>query len=269
VFRQSNNFFSALDDSDDEAPPKIQVAKKVEATVKPSAKAPAAKAPVAEPSKAPQKPRRNDDRNTKHGRGAGRSGGRGAPQDGKREFDRRSGTGRGREIKKGGDGARNWGSDKNEARTAQGPVVEGDEKLVVAEGDAEAAPEFEAAPEVVEEVPEPEDNTISYEDYLKSKEAARTNELLKPKDERQVEDEFSGKQAKKFEEEDFLVMGGAKPQRKREKTKEKKTLEVNIRVASAEQGGDRRDDAGGRGGRGRGAGRGRGEGRGELYSLVL
>jgi plasminogen activator inhibitor 1 RNA-binding protein len=217
---------------------------------------------VAEPSIAPQKPRRNDDRNTKHGRGAGRSGGRGAPRDGKREFDRRSGTGRGREIKKGGDGARNWGSDKNEARTAQGPVVEGDEKPVVVEGDAEASTEIEAAPEVIQ-VPEPEDNTISYEEYLKSKEATRANELLKPKEERQVDNEFSGKQAKKTEEEDFLVMGGAKQQRKREKTKEKKTLEVNIRVASAEQGGDRREDTGGRGGRGRGAGRGRGEGRGE------
>ena len=212
---------------------------------------PPAKAPVVESSKPPQKPRRNDDRNTKNGRG-----GRAPARDGKREFDRRSGTGRGKEIKKGGGGARNWGSDKNEARTAEGPVVEGEEKPVHTEGgiDAVAAPVVELA-EYVEAVPEPEDNTISFEDYLKNKEEP-SNELLKPKEVRAVENDFAGLLSKKFEETDFLVMGGAKQPRKRGKTKEKKSLDVNIKVASSDQGEDRRRDFDG----GRGSGRGRGRG---------
>lgn len=212
---------------------------------------PSAKAPVAESSKPPQKPRRNDDRNTKNGRG-----GRAPARDGKREFDRRSGTGRGKEIKKGGGGARNWGSDKNEARTAEGPVVGGEEKPAQTEGDVDAAPAPAAElVDCVDAVPEPEDNTISFEDYQKNKEAP-SNELLKPKEVRAVENDFAGLHAKKFEETDFLVMGGAKQPRKREKTKEKKSLDVNIKIASSDQGEDRRRDYDS----GRGSGRGRGRG---------
>ena len=83
AFQKSSNPFAALDDSGDEAP---------------KAKAPAKKsssktvAPASKPD--PKSKPKNNDRNTKHGRG-GR-----VARDGKRAYDRRSGTGRGKEIKK-------------------------------------------------------------------------------------------------------------------------------------------------------------------------
>ena len=79
-------------------------------------------------------------------------------------FDRNSSTGRGKEGKKDDGGGHNWGSDKQDAKNAEGPVTQ------VAESPTEdpaAAPEKAAPP--AEEVPAPEpkvDSTISYDDYL-------------------------------------------------------------------------------------------------------
>jgi plasminogen activator inhibitor 1 RNA-binding protein len=50
---------------------------------------------------------REGGRSARGGRGAGRSAGRGP----RREFERRSGTGRGKETSKQGGGARNWGNE--------------------------------------------------------------------------------------------------------------------------------------------------------------
>jgi hypothetical protein len=47
-----------------------------------------------------------------------------------RTYDRHSGTGRGKEIEKGGGGGHNWGSDKIEARTNEEPVDEMPEAVV-------------------------------------------------------------------------------------------------------------------------------------------
>jgi plasminogen activator inhibitor 1 RNA-binding protein len=154
--------------------------------------------------------RPNNDRNAK-GRGDGR-GGRAPARDGKRAYDRRSGTGRGKEIKKDGGGARNWGSDKAEAKKMEGKIVEEEVKEdkpvttatePVEGGEAAPATEAEEAPAPVE--PKPEDNTISYADYMAAK----------------------GKQ----EEENFLVMGGGKAKKnKKKKADEKKTVDVGFRV---------------------------------------
>ena len=141
--------------------------------------------------------RPNNDRNTKHGRG-----GRNPPRDGKRAYDRRSGTGRGKEIKKGGGGARNWGSDKADAKKMEGKI---DEEAVNEEPPKETEGE---EPPVAEEAPveeeKPEDNTMTFADYMasKGKKEADTG--------RQVESEFKGVSASKKVEEDFLVMGGGK-----------------------------------------------------------
>lgn len=230
-----SNFFAALDDSDNEgkAPPAPAIAtKKTKAT-------PPTKPEVVEPSKVVDRRPSND---RKGGRG-----GRVPSRDGKRTHDRRSGTGRGKEIKKGGGGGHNWGSDQNDAKKAEGAVTEDKEDDAIAAAVEENEPVAEEEEEVVEaKEPEPEDNTMSYDDYVAQK-ARPDTEAFKPLEERAVENEFSGKAAAKKETEDFLVMGGGKqPKKKGSGKKEKETLVLDFKVKSAIS-----DDRGDRGGGGR------------------
>lgn len=254
------NAFALLDDSDDESPKVV---------------APPAKKKVSKPSKPAvsnggkdkerrSRPNGNNDRNTKGGRGPRNA------RDGKRTYERRSGTGRGKEIKKGGGGSRNWGSDKNEARKNEGPVDEsapaaGAEETIVEEVDKEPEPE-----------PEPEEVTMTMEEFLASKSSkAAGDDLFGAKKERSIEDndEFAGKAAHKIElGGHFVKMGSGKSLRKKSAKKEVQTLDLNFRIASStdsrpprREGNDDRG-RGGRGGRGRGGrrndrrsgGRGRG-----------
>jgi len=249
-----SNFFAALDDSGDEA----EIPKK---TTKVTKKKDTLKAPVVEPSKPERRRQKHDDRNTKSGRG------RPPARDGKRTYDRRSGTGRGKEIKKGGGGGRNWGSDKNDARRNQGVV---DEKaLDKKEADGVETPTEGEEPKVEEEKvevkeEEPEDNTISYEDYLKTKESSASG-ILAPVEKKDFVNEFEGKSTHSVKKDlTFLVMGGGKQLRKKGVKKEdKKTLTAGFRVADPNKRGGReerggrdrkggRDRRGGRGGRGKG-----------------
>ena len=176
----------------------------------------------------------NNDRNTKGGRGS-----RQATRDGKRAYDRRSGTGRGKETKKGGGGARNWGSDKNDAKRAEGAVVEGQEAANTPEGEEVEDKRAEEAEEVEEEEP---DNTMTFEEYLASK-AKPESDNFKSIKVREVDDEFAGKMAKVAVEEDFLVMGGGKNLRKKggKAGKEKQSIDVGFRVAKPSSGGGDRD----------------------------
>lgn len=255
-----SNFFAALDDSDNEGKaPAPAITKK---------KAP--KKEVVEPSKVEKRPVKND-RNTRGGRNQ-----RPPARDGKRTYDRRSGTGRGREIKKGGGGGHNWGSDQNDAKKAEGPVTEGNEEANTPEGApaaADGAAGEEKAADAGEEAvvkepepePEPEDNTMSYDEYLASK-ARPDSEAFASLSIREVDNEFAGKAAaapKKEAEVAFLQMGGKKgPRKKGSGKKEKTTLVVDFKVKSAtgeDRGGDRgggRRDGGDRGGRRDGGGGG-------------
>ncbi|KAL3782328.1 hypothetical protein ACHAWO_011257 [Cyclotella atomus] len=233
-----SNFFAALDDSDNEGKKNAPVATKK-----------AVKKEVVEPSKVENRPDRHGDRHTKGGRG-----GRAPARDGKRTFDRKSGTGRGREISKGGGGGHNWGSDKNEAKKAEGPVTEGEEAPVVEENG-------ENGEEEVVKEPEPEeDKTMSYEEYMASK-ARPDSAAFKPVAERTVENEFAGKSGSRKDEEDFLVMGGGKQLKKKGQKKDgKEKLVLDFKVKSATGGDDRgprRDGRGDRGGDRRGSGGGR------------
>lgn len=270
----SNNFFAALDDSGDEA----EVAK-VKVTKKETKKPPAKVAPV-EPAKNERRRGNNNDRNTKQGRG------RAPARDGKRTYDRRSGTGRGKEIKKGGGGARNWGNDKDEARKGEGTVNEGEEAAAVAETKPE---ETEATPQVSEEAvaPEPEvveeeDKSMTLEEYMQSK-TDPDSTAFKPVVERDIVDEFAGKASMKLvKEEDFLKMGGGKALRKKagkKGLKQAATVDVGFKIANADEprregkderrgGGDRRGGRGGRGGRSGGGGRGRSGGRGGAINVA-
>jgi plasminogen activator inhibitor 1 RNA-binding protein len=226
---------------------------------------------------------KNDDRNTKRS-------GRAPVREGKRAYDRRSGTGRGKEIKKGGGGAHNWGSDKVDAKAVEHTQVGAlaaeeeqenaeaaavnEEENTELEGEQEPAAAVEEEPE-----PEPEDNTMSYEEYLASMKEKKSG-LLAPVEERQVVNEFGNVAPAKKVEEDFTGGAGGKSKRKKaaagkEKEEASSTdvaaeLLAGLKVAGPDGGG--RGRGRGRGGRGRGRSDGpdgpgdrggRGRGRGE------
>lgn len=246
----SSNPFAALDDSGDEAPTK---------KVAPVSKKSSNKTTVPSSRPDPKSKPKNNDRNTKYGRG-----GRAPVRDGKRAYDRRSGTGRGKEIKKGGGGARNWGSDKNEAKKMEGRINEDEEIAPVDETQADVP--------VEKEEPAKEDNTMTFADYIASKGKKEEVQM------RETKNDFAGATAsKKGEEDSFMAMGGGKKKKgKKKKDTERKTIDVGFRVAKADENsgrsygrGDGREDGrdsrggrgdrrGGRGGRkgGRGSGRG-------------
>jgi plasminogen activator inhibitor 1 RNA-binding protein len=248
------NAFAILDDSDDESPP---ITKPTTTTTKQTS---------AKPSNSNKNIQKNDrrnntnpartnnnDRNTKGGRGPRTA------RDGKRTYDRRSGTGRGKEIKKGGGGSRNWGSDKAEAKKAEGALPENKEPTTTPDQDAVAVPEPAPTP-VVEQ--EPEQVTMSLEEYLESKKTAGESVFGTRKVKTIEDNEFAGKQAHAAVEGDFMVMGSGKALRtKGAGKKEVQRLDVAFRVASTNTGAGDDDHRGGRGG-GRGGDRRGGRGRG-------
>lgn len=129
-------------------------------------------------------------------------------------------------------------------------------------GEEEYKEEAAAAEEVEDAEPqEPEVQTLSYEEYMKTK-AKPDSELFKSVEERALDNEFANFKPKVAVEEDFLVMGAKEKKKKGPKAKETKTIDVGFRVADPNA-----PPVGGRG-RGRddrrdaGRGRGRGEGRG-------
>merc|ERR1712087_645066 len=111
---------------------------------------------------------------------------------------------------------------------------------------------------------EPEDNTMSYEEYLKSK-AKPEEGILAPVQKKDFVNEFEGKATHKVKnDEQFLVMGSGKALRKKGsgKKEDKKTIVPSFRVGEPNKRGER-GERGGRdnrkGGRDRRGGRGRGD----------
>lgn len=128
-------------------------------------------------------------------------------------------------------------------------------------GDAEGGPEVIAAPE-----PEPEDNSISYSDYLaqqaEKKLALGTLEIRKPSEGKLDKKWANAKAISKEEEEDFVAASAGKAKRERERIAKKTHVEIDQRfVEPAETRGGR--GGGFRGGRGRGDGQSRGRGDGQ------
>lgn len=188
----------------------------------------------------------------------------------KRQFDRKSGTGRGKEVAKGGAGGANWGNDKLEALKAEKHIA----------GDAELPEEVVEEPEEAVEPVAPEPTVFTLDEYNR-----RRAEQGKPKSEafneieiRQVSADFSGLKTKEDDNQDnFIALGAAKAAKaKKEQRSSNKNvvLDVAFSAAPTEQpdrerrGGDReRGGRGGRGGRGDGGRGDRGDrprsGRGE------
>eukprot|EP00250_Pteridium_aquilinum_P003753 c14050_g1_i1 orf=335-1495(+) len=200
------------------------------------------------------------------GRGRGRGRGRGLFADGednagRRMFDRRSGSGRGNEIKRDGAGRRNWGVELDPNATEE--VVEAvvvEEKSVSDPVEKKPEEGAEADSGEKKEVEE-EDKEMTLEEYEKVlSEKRKVLESQKAEMRKVVVDkEFASMQLvdKKIEEENFLKLGVDKGKKKELLDKEeraKKSVSINEFLKPAE--GESMYGRRGRGGRGRGGDRG-------------
>ncbi|KUJ21007.1 uncharacterized protein LY89DRAFT_681639 [Mollisia scopiformis] len=188
--------------------------------------------------------------------------GRGGRSRGGGNYDRHS-RGVGGESEK--QAAHGWGATEGGAELADeqaGEAIANAEQKEALTGDGEAAPATESAEPAAE--PEPEDNSISYADYLAQQAekklalGAGVPEPRKPNEGSKQDKKWANAKAiAKEEEEDFVAGSGGKAKRERER-KQKQVLEIDQRFVEAPERGGR---GGFRGGRGEGRGRG---GRGEF-----
>lgn len=188
----------------------------------------------------------------------------------RRAYDRRSGTGRGYEVKREGAGRGNWGTATDEIITPETAEVlnEVDEKNVDAEKpleEEEAADANKETPAIEAEEKEPQDKEMTLQEYEKVLEEKRKSlQALKTTEERKVDDQaFATMQAlsnKKDNDEFFVKLGADKRKELAEKEeKAKKSLSINEFLKPPE--GERYYGRSGRRGGGRG-GRGPREGYG-------
>ncbi|OIW18821.1 hypothetical protein TanjilG_25264 [Lupinus angustifolius] len=178
----------------------------------------------------------------------------GRPQ---RTFERRSGTGRGNEVKREGSGRGNWGSQTDEFAQVSEEVVNENEKNLSDEKPAgeEDAADGKESPANENAEKEPEDKEMTLEEYEKVLEEKRKAlEALKTEERKVDIREFESLKplsSKKDNDEIFAKLGSDKDKRKDafEKEKSKKSVSINEFLKPAE--GERYY-----GGRGRGRGRG-------------
>ncbi|MFQ6626846.1 hypothetical protein Gotur_005701 [Gossypium turneri] len=180
----------------------------------------------------------------------------------RRLYERRSGTGRGNELKREGSGRGNWGTQTDELAqvteevTNEGERNLGDEKPA-GEEDARDANKESASNEPEEK--EPEDKEMTLEEYEKVLEEKRKAlQALKIKERKVDAKEFESMQQlsnKKSNDEVFIKLGSDKDKRKEAYEKEeraKKSVSINEFLKPAE--GERYYNPSGRGrGRGRGS----------------
>jgi len=144
-----------------------------------------------------------------------------------RQFDRHSGTGRGREMKKAGGGGHNWGKAGEETPApAATPEATGTE-----------APKEEEAPVVVEEDP-----SLTLEEYEKLRAQKRSGEAFETKQVRKVTTEVTGTIYKKDEdvgEGDYIKLGSDEQDLKKKpghfKNKTKQVFEIDFKVRETPQ----------------------------------
>ncbi|KAF8412455.1 hypothetical protein HHK36_000419 [Tetracentron sinense] len=194
----------------------------------------------------------------------------------RRTFERRSGTGRGNEIKRDGSGRGNWGTHTDDITQETEQLVNENEKTL----DGEKPSGEEDAPEANKENPvnepeekEPENKEMTLEEYQKVLEEKRKALQALKAVERKVDldKDFESMQqisSKKGNDEIFIKLGSEKDKRKEIADKEekaKKSLSINEFLKPA--GGDRYYSPGGRG-RGRGRGSRGGFGGGSVMSNV-
>jgi len=189
----------------------------------------------------------------------------------KREFERRSGTGRGREVSRGGRGPYGFGNAEQEAIDAEKNPANAEANGQPENADDAVEPEGESA-EVVEEAEEPA--TLSYDDFMRQREEARASSALlaSAKNVRtvNVETQFAGLTTKADNEDDESKGKVSSANKKEQRSSNKsQILDVSFKFENASENrsyGKRREfpEGGREGGRGRGregpreGGRGRG-----------
>lgn len=165
----------------------------------------------------------------------------------KRDYERRSGTGRGREVSKNGSGARNWGNPNNTKELLDEAKIQNGEIPVAPSTDEENAPQVP-----IEEGPK----TLSLEEYQRLEEEKRNNSSLFGQVEtRKV---VVPKNLKPLEKKEEVIIppyeGAAKPKsekkNKHNKESNKQLVDGELLNFSTRGENDRSYSRGGRGGRG-------------------
>jgi len=140
------------------------------------------------------------------------------------------------------------------AKAEEKEALTGDGTDAPVDADGNKLPDAEA---------EPEDNSISYADYLvqqAEKLSLKATEGRKPNEGTKEDKKWaSAKAVAKEEEEDFMAGAGGKAKRERER-KTKQTIDIDQRFVEAPESRGRGDGRGRGRGRGDGPSRGRGEG---------
>ncbi|PHT60679.1 hypothetical protein CQW23_03042 [Capsicum baccatum] len=179
----------------------------------------------------------------------------------RRTFERRSGTGRGSEIKREGAGRGNWGTEADEVTQMTGEVAnEGEKNLNVEKPSTEEEAGDDKKENLAAEAEdkEPEDKEMTLEEYEKLLEEKRKAlQALKTAEERKVDTKVfeSMQQLSKKSSDEIFVKLGSKDKKRESAEKEekaKKAVSINEFLKPAE--GERYYAPGGRGrGRGRGS----------------
>ncbi|OAY60106.1 RGG repeats nuclear RNA binding protein A [Manihot esculenta] len=180
----------------------------------------------------------------------------------RRSYERRSGTGRGNEIKRDGAGRGNWGTPTDEiAPETEEPVVENEKNIDTGKqpGEEDVVDANKDSPANEPEEKEPEDKEMTLEEYEKLREERRRALLSTKPEERKVDlDKEFGSMLqlsnKKGNDEIFIKLGSEKDKRKEadKEDKIKKSVSINEFLKPAD--GERYYTPGGRGrGRGRGS----------------
>ncbi|CEG48067.1 Predicted RNA-binding protein [Plasmopara halstedii] len=174
----------------------------------------------------------------------------------RRDFERRSGTGRGKETSRQGGGAHNWGNKADPTeQLAEADLQEG-AKLVSDEESPEELPVEEQEEEEVQ---------LTLDEYLEKKKSSRSGELFAEVEVRQVSNEFSSavQITKEGKTPDFMDSQYEKVYSKKTSGRKKQVItDVGFRTEKPERFTREFDSSrGGRGGRGaRGNGRSGGRG---------
>ncbi|XP_021903291.1 RGG repeats nuclear RNA binding protein A-like [Carica papaya] len=180
----------------------------------------------------------------------------------RRMYERRSGTGRGNEIKREGSGRGNWGTQTDDIAQVTEELVQENDKNLSHEkppGEEDLADGNKESPANEPEEKEPEDKEMTLEEYEKVLEEKRKALQAVKAEERKVDvKEFESMQQlsnKKGQNHVFIKLGSEKDKRKEASEKEekaKKSVSINEFLKPAE--GERFYNPGGRGrGRGRGS----------------
>ncbi|WCJ25804.1 RGG repeats nuclear RNA binding protein A [Euphorbia peplus] len=176
----------------------------------------------------------------------------------RRAFDRRSGTGRGSDIKRDGSGRGNWGTPSDDiAPETEEPVAEIEKNIVPEKqaGEEELTDANKENPSTEPEEKEPEeDKEMTLEEYEKIREEKRKALLSTKAEERKIDvkKEFGAMQQlsnkKKGSDEIFIKLGSEKDKKKDVADKDdkaKKSVSINEFLKPAE--GERYFNPGGRG----------------------